>query len=524
MSLDAVHPFYDAFKEDWTTQRDLHAGERVVKSKRDKYLPPTPSMILDGFGCATAATKTNVGEKIYEGYVLRAVFPDYVSEAVSVLVGMLHHKPADITLPAVMEPMLESATLEGESLQDLLRRINYEQMITGRIGLLADLPTAPVDPTTNQAVVNMAPALPFLATYVAEAIRNWDEADDEDGFISLNLVVLDESGLKRETDFTWKTFKKYRVLTLGNPELNENSGEYKIGTFTDANGANQLVFSEANMAAPMYRGKKLEEIPFVFINTRDLMSRPDESPTLGLGRLVLAIYRGEADYRQALFMTGQDTLVVIGGVRNTDGLPGQDDAIRTGAGSRIDVDIGGDAKYIGVASVGLSEQRSSLENDRKHATLKSGQLIEGKSKQESGEALSTRLTAQTASLNQIAITGAKGLESILKKVATWIGANPDEVVVKPNMEFGDPNLKVEDIGSLMDARTKGAPISKQSVHQLMVERRLTKMEYEAEMQLIQEEDAAMPRTGQGAATLTAEEQLLEQEANRNAKKPPAEEE
>jgi hypothetical protein len=512
MGLEAVHPYYAAFQEDWITQRDLHAGERVVKSKRDRYLPPTPSMILDGFG---SNKKDCVGDKIYDGYIARAVFPDFVSEAVAVLVGMLHHKPADIELPAIMEPLRDKATLEGESLLDLLRRINYEQMITGRIGLLADLPVAPNGPD-GQPVVNMNPPLPFIATYIAESMTNWDESDNEDGFVSLNLVVLNESGLKRGADFVWKEVKKYRVLVLGDVNANEQKGEYKIGTFSDDQGSNQLAFDPDLLVAPMYRGKKLEQIPFVFINTRDLLTRPDESPTLGLGKLVLAIYRGEADYRQALFMTGQDTLVVVGGVRNPDGVPGEDDAVRTGAGSRIDVDINGDAKYIGVDSTGLAEMRSALENDRKHATLKSGQLIEGKSKQESGEALSTRLTAQTASLNQIALTAAKGLETMLKKIAEWVGANPDEVVVKPNMEFGDPNLKVEDLDKLMDARTKGFPISKRSLHQLAVERRLTKMEYEAEMELIKEEDAEMPRTGQGATNLTADEQLAEQEANRTA--------
>jgi hypothetical protein len=515
MGLDAVHPFYTAFQEDWITQRDLHAGERVVKSKRDRYLPPTPSMILDGFG----NNRPNaVGEKIYDGYLIRAVFPDYVSEAVAVLVGMLHHKPADIELPEVMKPMLEKATLEGESLYDLLRRINYEQMITGRIGLLADLPVAAIG-EDGKPVVNMNPGLPFIATYVAEAIRNWDESNNEEGHVTLNLVVLDESGLKRDSDFKWKEFKKYRVLTLGDTALNESEGEYKLGTFSNEDGiSSEIVFNEENMVAPMYRGKTLDQIPFVFINTRDLLTRPDESPTLGLGRLCLAIYRGEADYRQALFMTGQDTLVVVGGVRTAGAGDGtaDDEAVRTGAGSRIDVDTNGDAKYIGVNSSGLTEQRTSLENDRKHATMKSGQLMEGKSKQESGEALSTRLTAQTASLNQLALTSAKGLETMLKKIAVWVGANPEEVKVKPNMEFGDPNLKVEDLDKLMDARTKGFPISKRSLHQLAVERRLTKMTYEEEMDKIMEEDAAMPRTGQGASTLTADEQLAEQEANRTA--------
>lgn len=513
--LEATHPQYDGFVDAWVTMRDLYDGERAVKAKRDRYLPPTPSMLLDGFGKG----ESKIGEKIYAGYLQRALFPDYVNDAVQALVGMLNHKQATIELPKVLEPLLNDATLQHESLHDLLRRIHTEQLTTGRIGLLADLPAAPAAtaPTPDGAAAP-APVLPYIATYIAEAIRNWDEADDQEGYIASNLVVLNESGFSRQADFTWKTFKRYRVLQLGVLAANEDDtggSTYTMGVFDDLTGA--LSYSEAGMQTPLYRGKKLTEIPFVFVNTRDLMATPDLPPLEGLGKHVLAIYRGEADYRQSLFMTGQDTLVVVGGVRLPDGTAGlDDDAIRTGAGSRIDVDIGGDAKYIGVSPNGLSEQRQSLENDRKYAQMKSGQLIEGKSKQESGEALKTRLTAQTATLNQIALTSAKALENLLKLIARWVGANDEEVKVAPNMEFGELNLTATDIQGLMAARLTGAPLSKKSIHALMVEKRLTSMTYEDEMEQIQEEDADMPRVAAGAGTLTAEEQLAQQEAERQA--------
>jgi len=493
--------------------RDLYDGERAVKAKRDVYLPPTPSMILDGFGTGSKA----VGEVIYEGYLKRALFPEFVNDAVQVLVGMLNHKQANIEVPKVMEPLLQDCTVQHESVYDLLRRIHTEQLITGRIGLLADLPSAPtVTPTAADGNAAPSVVLPYIASYVAEAVRNWDEAESQEGYSACNLVVLNESGFTREADFTWKTFKKYRVLQLGalGPNEDDTGGApYRMGVFDDRVGA--LSYSEEAMVPPMYRGKTLTEIPFVFANTRDLMGTPDLPPLEGLGKHVLAIYRGEADYRQALFMTGQDTLVVIGGTREPDGTAGVDDgAVRTGAGSRIDVDINGDAKYIGVNSEGLGEMRSSLENDRKYAQMKSGQLMEGKSKQESGEAMKTRLTAQTATLNQIALTSGKALENILKIIARWIGANDEEVKVTPNMEFGELSLTATDIKGLMEARLTGAPLSKKSIHALMVEKRLTSMTYEEEMEQIAEEDADMPRTAAGASTLTAEEQLAQQDAER----------
>lgn len=485
MGLESTHPLYDEFQEDWVQQRDLYRGERVVKAKGEVYLPATPGMHLDGM------KPGDIGRKAYESYKTRAVFPDYIKEGVEALVGLLHQKDPTIELPDALEPLRNKATVNGESLAALLRRINTEQLITGRVGLLADLPEFP-DP---------ANPVPYIVTYIAESITNWDNGEETEGFNSLNLVVLNESGFERDTDFSWKNLTKYRVLQLGELEANEEEGRgavYSMGTFTDSDGGSAEFNPEA-MFTPMLRGQSLQQIPFVFINTKDIVTLPDDPPLLGLGRLALAIYRGEADYRQSLFMQGQDTLVVIGQIRNPDGVIGEDDdAIRTGAGSRIDVEQGGDAKYIGVSSSGLSEQREALENDRQRAEVKAGQLISSRgTQQESGEALKTRMTAQTATLNQIALAGAAGLENLLRIIATWVGANPDEVRVEPNLEFADFNLSGQEIVYLMTARTMGAPISKESIHNLMIDRGITKFDYDTELERIEEEDANSPLAGIG---------------------------
>lgn len=469
MSLDAKHPLYTEYAPDWEQQRDLYKGERAVKDKGELYLPATSGMKLDGMGV------DQPGSHAYNSYRQRAVFADYIKDGVEALVGLLHQKEPTIELPAALEPLREKATVNGESLAMLLRRINAEQLITGRVGLLADLPAA----------IGTAQPVPYIATYLAESIVNWDEGSEIDGYNSLNLVVLDESGLIRDSDFEWKSFKQYRVLQLGELVENEPEGLYYNGAFIDVDGGTPE-FDPSRMQTPLIRGKALNKIPFVFINSKDITPEPDNPPLLGLGRLSLAIYRGEADYRQSLFMQGQDTLVVIGGVRNPDGGLGEDDAIRTGAGSRIEVDMGGDAKYIGVSSSGLAEQRAALENDHKRAETKAGQLIAASgSQQESGEALKTRLTAQTATLNQIALAGAAGLENLLKMVAEWTGANPEEVKIEPNMEFADFELNGAEIVQLMTARTMGAPLSRESLHKLMADRGITPYDFETEMQLIE---------------------------------------
>ncbi len=334
-----------------------------------------------------------------------------------------------------------------------------------------------------------------MATYCAEAIINWDDSLEADDHMSLNMVVLNESGFRREDVFSWQPLEKYRVLMMGDPLANESFGVYSMGVFTDRIGGANLTFNAEGMSPPMYLGKTLERIPFVIINTKDIVATPEDPPLLGLAKLCLAIYRGEADYRQNLFMQGQDTLVVVGGTRNPDGAEGEDGAIRTGAGSRIDVDLNGDAKYIGVQSTGLEEQRMSLENDRKLAESKAGRLAQKGGQSESGEALQTRVAAMTASLTQIAKTGAKGLENLLRTVAEWVGADPMAVKVTPNMDFGDFEVMAKDFVDLMSARQLGLPLSRESLHAMLVERGLTKKTFEEEVETIEEEDATLPSPG-----------------------------
>jgi hypothetical protein len=462
MAISSRHPSYSEFLEDWTLCRDSYRGERIVKSKTTQYLPATAGQIADGMDGTNA-----VGRIAYNSYLTRAVFPEYMSSAVETMIGLMWSKPPTIELPDVMKPMMQNATRSGESLEQLLRRVNEQQLVTGRIGLLADMPENP-DPTH---------VFPYIATYNCEHIINWDVGTKSQvGRDSLNLVVLDESEFVREDDFVWKHVDKYRVLVLGDLIENEEVASYRVGLFEGTNAT----FNEFALKTPSIRGRVSEQIPFVFINTKDITVLPDDPPLAGLARLCMAIYRGEADYRQSLYLQGQDTLVVIGAA--------EDDAHRIGAGAALNLPMAGDAKFIGVSADGLGEQRQCLENDKAIAANKAGDLIDIKSRaKESGESLKTRVAAQTATLTQIARSGAEGLQSLLRIVAEWMGANPEQVIVTPNLDFTNTEMEGKTLADIMTAKTLGAPISQQSVHRLMHTRGLTEMTFEEEMLLLENE-------------------------------------
>ena len=434
--------------------RDAYKGERQVKSRGQLYLPMTSSHIADG----SLVSKESAGYRAYDAYKKRARFPNFTREAIQQAIGMMHSQPPEIKLPKAMEKI---TTRMGEPLNVLLQKINTEQLLTGRIGLMVDMPTNPA----------IGEDLPYLATYVPERVINWDDGRVEQLVPQrLNLVVINESEYERTSDFTWEEEQKYRVLVIGDVQKNVSQGIYRQGVFEAEH------FDESQLMTPSYRGRTLDKIPFIFINSCDVTPDVDDPPLLDLGNMCMTIYRSDADYRQNLFMQGQDTFVTSGGAWD------ESEEVRVGAGSRIDLPMGGDAKYVGVNSQGLSEQRSALENLESRASSMGAQTLDSTSRErESGDSLRIRVAARTADLNTIADTGAAGLEHILKITAEWMGEDPEEVRVLPNKEFGEMPLTGQTMVEIATARNLGWPISAKSMHDLSRKRRMTTKTFEEEI-------------------------------------------
>lgn len=462
MAINSQHPAYAACLDDWRLMRDLKRGERFVKDRGEVYLPATAGMYHRGM--SSTATGSQPGLTEYNAYKKRAVVPDLVPAGIAAMVGIMHRKDAVIEVPGGMESWLDEITQEGESAQGLLRRMTEEILTTGRIGLVVD-----VEDGVNTA--------PYIATYNAETVINWyDGAPGERR--KLRFVILDESTNTVGEDFNWTAETIYRVLYL------DDSGQY--ATFTETQG---LRSAEVE---PMISGNRLDRLPFVFVGSTDLTSDPNEIPLLGLGRLSMTIYRAEADYRHTLYMTGQDTLVIKGPLQG-DELP------FVGAGAWLNVDAAGDAKYIGVSATGLPEQRAALENDYRRAAEMGARLLSATGGDaESGEALRIRVAARTASLASVAQTAAAGLEDALKIMAEWAGMDADAVSVVPNIDFADDPLAAREVLELMQAKAMGAPLSRQSVHDLMREREMTMLSYEEEIDLIEQEGGDLDNMGRDA--------------------------
>jgi len=442
MSVSTRHPDYTAERAaEWRVMRDVMGGESKIKARGEVYLP-----MPGGF-----AAQDDGGEAMYAAYVRRAQVPEWLAPTVAGMVGVIHQKEVKIDLPDSMMSIWERATIDGLSLEAFHRRITRELLTIGRYGVLVD---ARAD----------GGGMPYLAGYHGETIVNW--AEDR------SMFVLYERKLHR-TGFVWTELDNWRVLEL-------EDGRYRQELF-ETDGVTGTPVEVATRG-----GGGLDHIPFVVIGARDLDLKPEEPPMIGVARAALAAYRLDADYRHQLYMSGQETFVLINAGGKTPSA--------VGAGVIIALEgaegFTPDAKYVGPAGTGIQAHRQALVDERERAAQAGAKLFDNTARaQESGEARKLRFAAETATLRSIAQASCSGLETALRHAARMIGADPNEVVVTPPKDLMDASMSPQDALALMKLWQDGG-ISYQTMYENLQAGEIASQErdYEAELKLIDDQE------------------------------------
>lgn len=475
-TLATAHSEYDEQRCAWKRVRDTYKGQEHIHKLGVDYLPPTTGMakpIAEGYQWDPK------GLLKYRAYKQRALFPGDMSEMVRTAIGILWNKDATIEVPKKLEYIKNEATSEGDSIYQLMRDVNVEQLLVGRCGLLADMPVR----------VRRAAPRPYFTLYKTEQILNWDiGARGIVPYRQLNLVVLDESENERLPDLSASFVEKYLVLSIGNLDPNDTDGVFYWGRFRGV----PLIGSDGQpgASAPLFDTSGLQRaksdlpfIPFTFINATHINPRVEAPPHIDLANLCISLYQNSADLEQTIHNHSQETLVVIGGQEGTD--------YAVGVGAALTPGIGGDAKFIGLEGKGLPEAQKHYQNKRTEIERRSGQMIDTRSLQrESGESLKTRLAAQTATLSMIAKAAGWGLQRGLKQMAVMVGADPDEVRVKPNVNFLNPELFAKTLVELMQAKSMGLPLTNKDLILMMQDRGITSDDVESVLAELKSEPPA----------------------------------
>jgi hypothetical protein len=272
------NPEYTYFFPLWITMRDTYTGESAVKAKSVIYLPRLEKQT----------------DKEYRAYLGRTPFYNAIHRTHQGLMGSVYRKPPTVKIPEkyANRISLDSVTRSKESLQSLLKEMLSEQLLTGRYGVLIDLP---VEPNGR----------PYAASYKAETILNWRERIIN-GRTTLDQVLLVEND-QQLTEIGTVTVLQFRLL-----QLVEEGGKmvYKQTVTRIINAAEGV--SEIYEVTPVIRGRTLDYIPFVFVGATSNTPDCDYPPLLDIATMNLSHFASYAALEHGRFYAAMPTYYITG--------------------------------------------------------------------------------------------------------------------------------------------------------------------------------------------------------------------
>lgn len=390
MPIDTKHPEYTANQDIWNKCIDFYEGEEAVKDAGSKYLPKLSGQ----------------DTQKYNAYRDRALFYNAVGRTVAALVAAVFARPTSIDLPAKLEYLRENATDQGDSLEELLSRVLTRQMMTGRCGILGD---------------RAGDSQPYLVVYDELQIINWKVTGDP------QFVILQET--YEEVDpkdrFKVETKTRYRELAYENER-------YIMRVWEQQSHKKFTVVSETT---PTKNGKEMEFVPFVCITPTGLNFEVDRPPILDMVNVLATHYRTSADIFNAYHTICIPTPYVTG-VQNDE--TSGDSTLKLGADTAIFLpETGSRVGYLEFQGQGVKSVEDALTKMENMLAALGARLVETQKKSfvETAEGVRTRESAAVAVLNSAITSVEASINKLIKQMAVWENADPDEVNIKINRDL-----------------------------------------------------------------------------------------
>ena len=414
MPVTVQHKDFLKYSQAWRKCRDVVEGSDAIKAAdkdtRQYYLPKT-----------SGQTKTE-----YEGYKNRAVFYNATSRTVEGLSGLIFRKEPIVESPASMEEYLEDVDLQGTSLSDFLEKIVDEAIQVGRGGILVEHPSTPADVEITVAEAEAMGIRPYLAYYRAEDIRYW-ETSRVNNRTMVSMVILHELVAERvpEDEFKTTDVEQYRVLDL-------TTGAYRQRVFRKTE-SDWVAITETY---PMMGGAPMREIPFVFIGTRDSSPEVQKPILLDLVDVNISHYQTSADLENGAHWAGTPTPIFLGRFVDSSENGEPVTEIRLGSTSGIQIEEGGDAKFLEFTGAGLEAlEKRAQRKEELMATLGARIISQEKRQVEAAETASIHRAGENSVLASMANAISRGVSKALAIMARWAGLGEVEVKVELNTDY-----------------------------------------------------------------------------------------
>ena len=424
MPVDYQHPEYQEMAEKWKRCRDTAEGQDSVKS----YIPQLKDQISTD----------------YKAYQDRACFYNATWRTIAGMNGMLFRKPPVIDVSETLKPLLTDVTLSGISLDVLAQELGEQCLTVSRAGLLVDYPNQSTEGMTaaDAEKLNLRPSMQL---YEAESIINWKETSINNRRV-LSMVVLSECFEVPKDEFESEEEQRFRVLDL-------LDGVYRQRLFKVEKKKDVLLSEHF----PTMNGKKLDYIPFIFINSEDLTPDVEEPNLIDLVDLNLSHYRVSADYEHGCHFTGLPTAVISGYTKSND-----NEKLYIGSTSAwVFPDPQAKASFLEFTGQGLTALENNLKNKEQQMAILGARLLTTEKKGiESADTANIHRAGESSILAKTAQTLSEGLTRALVIFSEWAGMG-DKASIEINRDFSAVNITTQDAVNFM-ALVQGGAMSQES--------------------------------------------------------------
>jgi hypothetical protein len=413
----------------WDRVRDCRDGEDAVKARTQTYLPP-----LD--------IHSRRPDK-YQAYLKRATFYNATGRTVQGLAGAIFQKPPKIEFPKVADGHQKDITLSGVSAEVFALKVVEEDLTTGRVGILVDMPAEAVEG-----------ARPYWVRFDAGDIVNW-EAERRGGDEVLTLVVVREDAEVRDPKdkFAVTVENQYRELAL------DEAGNYTVTLHRLHKESGKYLPGET--LTPKRKGKPLPFIPFVFIGPTSTSCDVEKPPLLDLANVNLAHFRNSADFEHGLHYTGIPIPWISGALAPPPLQPGQTQEAQV-AGPDVWLQLEKDGKF-GIEQASgetLGALEHALAEKKAQMTTLGARMLEPPGAAETATAVLGRAAGDYASLRTIAGAAEQGLTQAAQIHAWWLGAEAKPTDAKASVELNkdvvSAKLSAQEVQTLLQLWSDGA--------------------------------------------------------------------
>lgn len=419
-------------RKQWEKVDDCFAGEDAVKAKGEKYIA-VPNNKKQG---AASAKKT-------AAYISRGKFPSYSADTLEQSVGILSSVEPEVRLEGKAE-MLSSlrdyCTSQGDGITGLFGRAVQNVLRYGRYCLLLQ----PDEEGADFHIDEIRPekflrAIPYdrdgkesyaRAVFLDTSRLDYDTKRWKEVFIpQITLLALDGAGNYYTAKFGESGVEIAGRDENGAPVFSSDNEKSKNDTISDIFSVleefdieNPSESACTELTYPNKYGNTFHRIPFTCINARDLnFMRFGAIPLLQLCNQCLHILNADCDHQNAIYLTTDPKLVVIGG----DGVERE---FKAGSDTVAFLPEGFQCAFVSPNGASLSSQKQNID-EMKEEARKMGVSLSGteSAAYTPGVSLELLRNSQTADLRTINRTIGRGIYEQLRYAGEWIGMTEEEI-------------------------------------------------------------------------------------------------